>query len=415
MKKKIVILTIIIAIIVLAIGAGFIIINDKAASPESILNKYISYINEKNYDGMYQLLDSTSKKSISNEDFVTRNKNIYEGIDLTNITIEVQNVKKVNDSKTDISYNTKMDTEAGEIDFSNNAALVKENGEYKIDWSSNLIFPNLNNDDKVRVQTASAARGTITDRNGTMLAGAGDVSSVGLVPGKMSDNKEAEIEKIAGLLDVSTDSINNALNASYVKDDTFVPIKKVAKDSSTLKEQLLQIKGIQINTAAARVYPFGEATSHLIGYVGSITADELEKNPDKGYNANSVIGKTGLEQAYEDRLKGTDGVEIYIQDSNGNKKSTIAKKDGRDGENIKLTIDANIQNTIYNESKNDKGLFVVMQPETGEILALVSTPSYNANDFILGIGTNEWNNLTNNTDKPMYNRFLQTWCPRFKF
>ena len=415
MKKKIIILIVFIAIIIAIITVSFIIINHKNVSPESILNKYISYINDKNYNGMYQLLDNTSKESISSEDFITRNKNIYEGIDLKNISIEIQSTEKVSNSKTNISYNTKMDTEAGDINFSNTVSLIKEGKEYKISWSSNLIFPNLNSDDKVRVQATSAKRGTITDRNNQLLAGEGEVSSVGLVPGKMSSNKESDIEKIAGLLDVTTDSINNALNASYVKEDTFVPIKKVAKDNQALKGQLLQIPGIMITTVNARVYPNASATSHLIGYIQNITAEELEKNPDKGYNANSVIGKAGLEKQYEDRLKGTDGIEVYIEDSNGNKKSTIVKKDAQDGENIKLTIDANIQNTLYNQLKNDKGLFVVMQPKTGEILALVSTPSYNANDFILGMGTNEWNSLTQDENKPMYNRFLQTWCPGSTF
>lgn len=205
------------------------------------------------------------------------------------------------------------------------------------------------------------------------------------MPGKLGENKDQNIEKIASLLNVTSSEINKSLSASWVKDDTFVPIKSVAKDNTELKEKLLQISGIKIKAQEARVYPLGEASSHLTGYIQNITAEELEENADKGYNQNSIIGKTGLEKKYEKKLKGEDGVEIYIEDENGKKKSTIAKKDVVNGENVKLTIDSCLQTKLYNELKENEGFFVAMNPTTGEILALVSTPSYDANDFVLGI------------------------------
>lgn len=205
------------------------------------------------------------------------------------------------------------------------------------------------------------------------------------MPGKLGENKDENIEKIASLLNVTSSEINKSLSASWVKDDTFVPIKSVAKDNTELKEKLLQISGIKIQAQEARVYPLGEAASHLTGYIQNITAEELEEKADKGYNQNSIIGKTGLEKKYEEKLKGEDGVEIYIEDETGKKKSTIAKKDVVNGENVKLTIDSCLQTKLYNELKENEGFFVVMNPTTGEILALVSTPSYDANDFVLGI------------------------------
>ena len=205
------------------------------------------------------------------------------------------------------------------------------------------------------------------------------------MPGKLGENKDENIEKIASLLNVTSSEINKSLSSSWAKDDTFVPIKSVAKDNTELKEKLLQISGIKIKAREARVYPLGEAASHLTGYIQNITAEELEENADKGYSQNSIIGKTGLEKKYEEKLKGEDGVEIYIEDEAGKKKSTIAKKDVVNGENVKLTIDSCLQTKLYNELKENEGFFVVMNPTTGEILALVSTPSYNANDFVLGI------------------------------
>ena len=144
-----------------------------------------------------------------------------------------------------------------------------------------------------------------------------------------------------------------------------------------------------------------------------ISKEELEKNT--GYTSTSLIGKTGLEKQFENRLKGKSGVEIYIEDKDGNRKETLIKQEKEDGEDIKLTIDSTIQNNLYNELKDDEGLFVVMNPKTGEILALVSTPSYDSNDFVLGLTNDEWNALNNDENKPLYNRFLQSYCPGSTF
>ena len=193
---------------------------------------------------MYELLSNSSKQKIEKENFIKRNKNIYEGIEAKNITIEIGEISK-NSDETQINYNIKMNTVAGDISLNNKMNIIKEDKQYKINWSSNDIFPELNDDDKIRVKTTSAKRGEILDRNGKMLAGEGTASSVGLVPGKMQ-NKDEDIKKIANLLDISTDTINKELNASYVKDDTFVPLKTVAKSNQSLKDSLLQIKGIKI-------------------------------------------------------------------------------------------------------------------------------------------------------------------------
>ncbi len=153
----------------------------------------------------------------------------------------------------------------------------------------------------------------------------------------------------------------------------------------------------------------------LHGYIRNITAEELNENANKDYNVNSKIGATGLEKQYEDRLKGTNGVEIYIENSNGEKTHTIAKKEVQNGEDIKLTIDANLQKQVYDQMKTDKGFFVIMNPETGEMLSLVSTPSYNPNDFVLGMSSTKWDSIQSDEAKPMYNRYLQSWTPGSTF
>ena len=414
MKNKKVLIGVIIAIvvIVIAIVATVIIMGNKEQEEaKGLLNDYFGLINNKSYEELYSKVASMN---MSEEDFVTRNQNIYEGIDSSNIQIEISNVEKV-DNGYDISYHEKMYTSAGEVEFDNTANVVKENGELKLKWSSSMIFPQLGDTDKVRVSTIKARRGSILDRNDVPLAEDGDIASVGIVPGKLGENRDESISKISELTGVSVDYINESLNASYVKDDTFVPVKKIVDSNTELKEQLLTIPGVMINKEDGRVYSLGEEAAHLIGYVQPINAEELEEHEGEGYTSTSLIGKAGLELAYEETLRGIDGTDIYIVDENENRISTISTQEQKDGKDVKLTIDSTLQKQVYDQMKEDKGFFVIMEPQTGELLALVSTPTYDSNDFVVGLTTDKWNSLNNDEARPLFNRFTQKYCPGSTF
>ena len=414
MKNKKVLIGIIIAVVVIVIGivaAVIIMGNKEQEEAKGLLNDYFSLINNKSYEELYS---KVAAMNMSEEDFVTRNQNIYEGIDSSNIQIEISNVEKV-DNGYDISYHEKMYTSAGEVEFDNTANVVKENGELKLKWSSSMIFPQLGDTDKVRVSTIKARRGSILDRNDVPLAEDGDIASVGIVPGKLGENRDESISKISELTGVSVDYINESLNASYVKDDTFVPIKKIVDSNTELKEQLLTIPGVMINKEDGRVYSLGEEAAHLIGYVQPINAEELEEHGGEGYTSTSLIGKAGLELAYEETLRGIDGTDIYIVDENENRISTISTQEQKDGKDVKLTIDSTLQKQVYDQMKEDKGFFVIMEPQTGELLALVSTPTYDSNDFVVGLTTDKWNSLNNDETRPLFNRFTQKYCPGSTF
>lgn len=411
-KKGLIFAVILIVIILIGIMGYFKIINK--IKPEDVLKQYIENINAKDYNAMYEKISSSSKNNISEEDFINRNKKIYEGIDSHNIEIYINNVQK-NKNEVKITYNEKVYTSSGVINFSNTSSFVKDGKTYKLNWTSKTIFPELEENYKVKVSSIEAARGEILDRQGKYLAQNGQITTIGIVPGKLGENKEEGIKKLSELTGVSIEYINTELSRSYVKDDTFVPIKKISKDDNEKKEALLKIPGVKLTNTSARVYPLGEEAAHLIGYVQKINEQELEQNKEKGYSSSSIIGKNGLEKAYEDRLRAVDGKEIIIVDEKGNKIKQLAKQDKKDGEDIKLTIDSKIQKQLYDSLKNDKGFFVVMNPNTGELLGAVSTPSYNSNDFVLGMTQDKWNELNNNEAKPMYNRFLQTYAPGSTF
>ena len=132
---------------------------------------------------MYALLSKESKEKISKEDFIERNKNIYSGISITDYILEIKSEEQNENKSYILNYDVYINTaSSGEISFNNTSTLVKneETKKYDLDWSSNFIFPNLNDTDKVKVKTITAKRGEIIDRNGNLLAGFGDVSSVRL-------------------------------------------------------------------------------------------------------------------------------------------------------------------------------------------------------------------------------------------
>lgn len=397
-RKKYIAIGGLVAIVVIVAVVLFFLLSGN--NNESTLKNFYAQISEKKYEDMYNSLSSESQKSYDQQTFVERNQNIYEGIEASNFQIEV-----TDETDNELTYNVKMNTIAGEVTFENKTTI--EDG--KIVWDDSFIFPDLTQNDRVRVSEDEAIRGQILDRNGKILAGQGEAYSVGLVRGKL--NGENDYDQLAELLGLTKESIQKTMSASWIQDDSFVPLTTIPSTDTQLENQLLQIPGVQLNTVEVRTYPYGEVTSHLTGYMQQVTAEDLEKHQGEGYTETSMIGRSGIEAAYEKQLKGTNGATISIVDENGSTKSTVATQEKQDGQDITLTIDIDLQRDLYNAFDEDQSASVAMNPTNGEVLALVSTPSFDSNDFIYGFSTEEWDDLNNDEDQPLTNRFRATWVP----
>ena len=408
--------------------AGMLATKENAwRTPEELLVEYMDHIPKQEYEEMYAMLHIEASGNVSQEDFVTRNSAIYEGIEVQNMAVQII---AYDEEQMAVTYQTSFDTVAGTISFENEALFLKGEDGYKLVWDDSMIFPNLTSADKVRVSTTQAERGEILDRNGRVLAGKGTASSVGIVPGKL-ENREEAIAQIAELVEITPEAIEKKLSAKWVKDDSFVPIKTIPRveeielmsispDEEVLKEKerhekLLEIPGVMISDVEVREYPLGEAAAHLVGYVQSVTAEDLEEHAGEGYTANSVIGRSGMESLFESELKGQNGCRIYIENSEGKEKEELACILVQHGQDIQLTIDTDLQVSLHEQFKEDKSCSVAMNPYIGEVLALVSTPAYDNNDFIMGLSSEQWTVLNEDENKPMYNRFRQVWCPGSTF
>lgn len=384
----------------------------------SKINKYEETFNtfkekwiDNDFSGMYSMLTENSKKYIDEETFVNRYTNIYSAINLKDLEIEISGDIIKNEDFYTIPFSLKGNTIAGELNLTDyKVNIYKIDKQYLINWDESLLFPNMIEGDKVYVRTFSHTRGKILDRNDNILAEDGTISVVGIHPSKFdTENRDAKITEIANTLDISEDTIINKLNANS-NPEHFVPIVDILSSDEKLTNLVNRNdEGIIINEKISRVYNGGEAFGRLIGYVGAITAEELESKSDKGYTQTSLIGKAGIEQVYEDTLRGKDGAEIYL--SRNNEEISILKKEVVNGTDVKLTIDSTLQTNSYAQLNGEKGAVTAVDPKTGEVLALVSAPSYDSNMFTTYVTKTKSTEREENNYIDEINRFSKTYAP----
>ncbi|MGO1478351.1 penicillin-binding transpeptidase domain-containing protein [Senegalia sp. (in: firmicutes)] len=390
---------------------------DKQTASEAF-NTYEVKWEDKDYEAMYEILSKDSKKYISKEDFIDRYKNIYDGIGAKDINISVnENDEDSEEIKFDISMNTlagKVEIEAYE------AKMVKEkiDDEYiwLVEWDESLIFPQMSKEDKVRVDTLDAKRGEIYDKFGNGLAINGTRYNIGIYPKLFENQKQNNISKMSQILDIDEERIKTALEKN-TNPEYFVPIVKISVDNTILSE-LLEIEGVKYQEINERIYPGGEAFGALIGYIRPITKEELEKDEENFYNNRSVIGKLGLETVYEKTLRANDGKEIYISKiSDGEEidKIIIAKTRPEDGEDLKLAIDSSLQEKIYEEMDGEVGASSAIDPKSGEVLAMVSSPSFDSNIFSTYLSDSEAQKFDEENIDRLQNRFNDVYSPGSTF
>lgn len=345
---------------------------------KNTINNYTKLLNEKNYDELYENLTTDSKDYIKEEfggkeGFIKKYSAIYSAINVKDIKIETGEIS----DKLEIPITISINTIGGNLKYDNaKIKLKKEDKKYKICWDESLILPEMVKGDKVKVKITKGNRGKILDRDDNLLAYDGEANYVNIDVNKFEKDSISDLAKI---LDISEEYIENKIE-SNINPDYAVNIVKLSKYEEDKLNKVSKIDGINIQNVSSRVYAKGEAFGSLLGYIGDITAEELEKNSDKNYTTSSQIGKNGLEQVYEDKLRATDGVHIYIERNEEN--ITLVETKASDGKDIKLAIDSDLQKEIYSQMDKEKGASIAMNSSTGEVLAMVSSPSYDSNTMV---------------------------------
>ncbi|RHW40099.1 penicillin-binding transpeptidase domain-containing protein [Lysinibacillus yapensis] len=412
MKKKWILPVGIILVILLAAGAGFGYQQYHAAKmqdrKETVAAEWVKALKEQKFDQLPKLAttDSLEEAGYTEDSLAEKYKVVYGGIGVSNMEVEYEITEE-----NILEYTATFDTVLGTLsDIPYQTELIESEEEFKVNWTPELIFPEMLPDDKIRYTIDEANRGEIIDRHGSELAFNTTTYQAGVVPKDLGQGeaRAAKIAHIAKQLGITAEFIESQLSQSWVQDEYFVPLKTLPYGSETPR-----IYAVQYQQVAIRAYPLREAAAHLTGYVGEVTAEDIEKDPT--LQVGDVIGRSGLEMAFEKELRGQNGGEIYIETANGDKRATIQKVEKQDGQTIKVTIDANLQQTAFDALENAAGATVAVEPKTGNLLALVSKPSYNPNQFVVGISQSQYDEYNNNEDKPFMNRFTNRYAPGSTF
>ncbi len=402
--------------IILLIGAGSVFYvwqqSQIMKRNEAAVASFTDYLKKEKFDKLPDVLvvSQSDKKVYSTKKIVEKYQNIFGGIGVSKLSIKNIKIAKKSGKEYTFSYSLTMNTSLGELKNLHYSGTITQKGKTaKIVWKPALIFPKMTGNDKVTISVDAATRGEIVDRNNTKLAENAQLQQLGIVPSQLGTGAEKtkNIKAIADKYELTEEAINKALNQTWVQPDYFVPLKVLEKADADVPT------GASFQEITGRYYPFGESAAQLIGYIGDVTADDIKANA--ALSSDSKVGRSGLEKALDKELRGQNGGKLVITDAQGKEKQVLQEVKKEDGQTVKLTIDALVQQTAFQALGNKAGSTVVTQPKTGDLLAAVSSPSYDPNKMTNGISQADYDAYEKDALHPFISRFATGYAPGSTF
>lgn len=375
------------------------------------MRAYLEAFKSEDYAAMYEMLNQASQDAISPEDFADRHREALNTMSAGSFDYETLSTL-INDPYTAqvafrVIYHTTL---VGDISRDMVARFSLEDGQWKLGWDTTLILPELTGGNRLAMDYQIPARGDIYDANGEAVVNQTSAVALGIIPGQMSDkNSGTLINELANLCTLDPEDIRDKIDASGL--DWYIP---VCESSVEEAERILAINpgGLVVTPYEARFYHQGLA-SQVVGYTQFISEENLNEYRRLGYRGDERVGAAGIEKWAEEFVAGQHGGSLYVVDSNtGQIVSTIASSNPQPASSVYLTIDSNLQYYAQQSLTSFRGAVVVLERDTGRVLAMASSPGFDANLF----EPSNYNNsllseLLNDAEQPLVNRATQGQYP----
>ena len=274
----------------------------------------------------------------------------------------------------------------------------------------NKKYLTLSDKNRIRENKLPPVRGEFKDYFGKTIAGNLDVYELHVIPEQVEDFRIliTRVKQILNLTDKQVDKIYKTKNKQKPWETIIISENLSWDEFSKINYYLYDLPGLKPVISVGRNYPYNESYSHVLGYVAYASQKDLSSNEiiNDRHVPGLRVGKNGLEKTFENELIGTNTIQRFEVNAYGKRINQLEVQDGNQGNSLRISIDTEIQNYTYELLNGEAGSISVMDIYTGEIVAMNSSPSFNPNDFLYGIGSKEWKDLNQNPFKPLINKTI---------
>ncbi len=382
-----------------------------APDAKTPMQYFLDALKKNDFASMYALLSKDSQAKITQDEFAKTYNDALNTMSAGSLDYEVHSqILHPNDAQVgfSITYHTAL---VGDIQREMLANFVIENGGWRLKWDPSLILPELTNGNVLKMDYQIPSRGDIYDRNSQPLVKQSTAYALGVVPGEMGGKSgDLLVSELSKLCNISQDDIWKSINSAAP--DWYVAMCEASPDE--IKGVLdLNISGLRYTQYDTRYYVDQGLAPQVLGYMQLIPKEEIDQYRRQGYQGSETVGRAGVEYAMESYLAGKHGGTLYVVDPNGQPVAKLGSSNPQPADSVYLTIDSNLQYYAQKALTGLKGAVVVIERDTGRVLAMASSPGYDPNLFDPNNFNNGYllNDVINNPDHPLFNRATQGAVP----